>query len=129
MIEYIGSELADCPPASATPMNGIFYRLMDTGKVEIQNFRSQVVLGIGGRSECTKYALSLTLSYRYALKIKKRFKAKYKYAKVAKITIKEDCGLLHQNRPDHVNWWHPKGFNPTKIAFIIDNESEIDNDK
>ncbi len=35
MVKYIGSEIENCPPSYAEPANGTYYRLMDSGKVEI----------------------------------------------------------------------------------------------
>lgn len=115
MTLYIGSEVENCPPPYAKPANKTFYRLMDTGIV----FRSQVILGYGDPKDCEAHALSLTMSINGAKRVMKMFRRKYRNAGIAKIELNKDCGLVHQDKPEHANWWHPLEFDPVSVATLI----------
>lgn len=120
MVLYIGSELENCPPSYAKPANGTYYRLMDSGRVEPRNFLSQIKLGYGDKNNCGAYALSLSMSISAALQVKKRFPKKYKIAKIATLELRKEHGLIHQDKPDHANWWHPFSFAPASVASLTE---------
>lgn len=118
-MSLIGDHLPACPLKDAKRVKSTYYRLLREGKIELSCFKSRAELGIGNINKCEEHALSLTPTLIAAQKLREKF-PHFKAAKIAAVQLTEEHGVVHQNRPDHANWWHTRGFDPTCIASFAD---------
>jgi hypothetical protein len=109
-----------CPPKTAAPSNGIFYRLVDDVPPSIDDFWSNRVLFpekvFPGVSECEVRACSVFNDYKYCNKQKKYSRLKHK--KIVKFNMETDHGVVDKTRSEgHYSWWIKDKFNPRLVDF------------
>ena len=119
--DLIGSHLPNCPVNDAKAEKGTFYRLMKNGKFSSNNFLSRVKLGMNvDKTLCEEHALSLTLTLEQARYMRMRFPKAFGRSRIAEVKIDNGHGLVHKNREDHANWWHPESLDPITIARLVE---------
>ncbi|OFZ18513.1 MAG: hypothetical protein A2X94_00800 [Bdellovibrionales bacterium GWB1_55_8] len=96
---------------------------MKSGRVEVANFQSQARLGLKPNPVCSDLALSLCTTLAAAKGLMRRFKKGFGDGAIAKISLKEEHGVLLQDKATHVNWWHPVSLDPCVVAEIAEEEA------
>jgi hypothetical protein len=74
-MEYIGGHLGNCPLPSANPTEGVYFRLLPSGKLCEKDFQSRAKLCIEGSdylsvdiNNCEEHAVSLCTTFEAAKK-------------------------------------------------------------
>lgn len=126
----IGEHLNNCLLPIAKPSAGEYFRLIPSGKLCIDEFKSRARLCIEGNgylnvdlNVCEEHALSLCTTMERVFSLKRKFK-RYRLAKVAVVNLLHSHGVINQDTPAHANWWHPINFDPLTIATLANEESK-----
>jgi hypothetical protein len=130
-LKFIGGHLPRCPVKEAAKRNGTYYRILVDGQLTADGFRSRAELFKHGvlkkhidTNKCEEYAVSLFRSIEDAKEGISLFKRHFRNAKIARVDITEGHGVIHEDKPNHANWWHIVDFNPLEISQVI-----LDEDK
>ncbi len=126
-MSYIGGHLENCPLPRSKAAGGTYFRLLPSGTLCEQDFKSRARLCEEGEdyrnvdtNKCEEHAVSLGTSYLALCNLKKKYKQKYAQAKIAKVVLNNTHGRIDQDSANHANWWHPVELNPVSIAEIFE---------
>lgn len=112
-----------CPPATAEPIEGCFYRLCDNNPPTPQDFLTHIDLGKTNFSEaklCEAHALSFFDTIEAAKKLQNRF-PKFKEQLIVKILILKNHGR-GEIKNGHLNLWEFRGADFCNSLEIEENE-------
>jgi hypothetical protein len=122
---FIGGHLNNCPLPAAKPTEGVYFRLLPSGGLSDDDFKSRAKLCEECKDYldvdiniCGEHAVSLCTSMEDANKVRRKYKKRYHSAKVAEVRIQKSHGPVDKDRPGHANWWHPTDLNPLTIASL-----------
>ena len=108
-------ELPDqCPPADATSLNGVFYRLVNKNNIVCDDFWSHRKIyphKIFNVDECRVRSVSIFDNGDDCMKLTKL--SLHKEKKVAEVTLNNTSGVAKRtgNEKSHYSWWRSTNFN------------------
>lgn len=112
----------NCPPSEAKKMNIDGYRILKNGCLIrdefLPRYKDPSIRGI--KNTCEENAVSLCPDQEAVKDFKKHFE-KHKDKPVAVVHILDKHhGVVHRDKPNHLNWWHPENFDPSTISEICE---------
>ena len=121
-LKYGNDYPESCPPSSAAPIEGDFYRLCATNPPTLNDFKTHVDLGLPFPSPklCEAKALSFFTNLDSIDRMQKRFpRLKNKIAVLVSVSSEHGVSVLSG---DHLNLWEYQGVNFLQKEGGVENE-------
>ena len=120
---------ADCPPVSAVPADGSYYRIVKTDPPQHEDFvslfhlnrrRANAIIRRGAGTQCETMGLSVFAEANDAVEWARRLPQIGSY--IARLTLSPCSGKMLSTPREgnsHHTWWYIEGFNPLAASEIV----------